>query len=733
MGGKRFLIDARRPCFAMLALVAGLSAEAPLLPAGAVVEAVAKTREAAPGALIRIGGRSLAAAEMRAGQLPLPEELGGVTVSIEDEGGRHNAALLSVSPSTIEAQIPYAVTGSEVRVRVKNADGESAADVLPLAPAAPRLLTSGSGVLAVLPGGMLAGADRPAEAGGQLTLYATGLGPVDPPKAAGEPGGTGSGEDPLNWTRLPVQVLVGGLEAPIDFVGLMPGSAGAYQINCTLPEGLSTGLHGVRLLADGRASQAGLMLAVANAAAPGREFYVSPSGTPDGDGSRDKPWDLGTALRHPAAVRPGDTIWMLGGNYGDGKNRFESVLAGAPGRPIILRQAKGHRASIQGGLVVRGEHAWYWGFEVTNSFNVNRQTDQVPFSLDIFGPHTKFINMVVHDTGQGFGFWLPAVDAEIYGSLSFYNGFKMPDRGHGHGIYTQNREGVKLIHDNIVFQQFGVGLHAYGSSQAWVEGYDVRGNVVFQNGFLAGGKFSVVDNILFGVGRPLDRIVVEENFVYNKPEDDTGYSRIGWSFGPGPNGKASIRNNYFMGGQYPVEVGFWNQLTFTGNVTYSKSQFNARLDVQDDQDPASYSWDGNTHYGPQRFLWQKKSTPADAWKQAGVDRNSRFQFGDPSGVWSFVRPNKYEPGRANIIIYNWDKKDSVPVDVSKVLKAGTRFEVRDAQDFYGKPVLAGLYEGGELSIPMAAREPMRPVGENLPVLPQHTLPQFGAFILITPE
>ncbi|MEZ5353268.1 MAG: hypothetical protein R2762_11580 [Bryobacteraceae bacterium] len=710
-----------------------LAAGAPVVPAGAVTDLAAGSRESTPGGLIRIAGEDLAPGETRAASLPLPETIEGVTVEVDDGTGPRNAPLFAVSPRSIEAQLPYSLTGESVRVRVKNAGGESDARDLPLAAASPRLLAAGAQVLVTLADGTPGAVDQPAEAGSSVTFYATGLGPVDPPRPAGEPGGTGAGDDPLNWTTLPVQMLIGGLEAPITFVGLMPGAAGVYQINCTLSGELVTGVHEARLLADGRASQPGLLLAVANMAAPRREFFAAPTGTSDGDGSRDRPWDLTTALKQPAAVRPGDIIWLRGGSYGDGKTRFESSLAGAPGKPIVVRQALGERATIQGGMRVEGHHAWYWGFEVTNRFNSDRRTENVPYSFDIFGPDTKFINLVVHDTGQGFGLWTPAVNAELYGSLTFYNGFLLSDRGHGHGIYTQNQEGTKLLHDNIFFDQFSVGIHAYGSEKAFVEGYDVRGNIVFENGYLAGGPSAFTDNILFAVGKPIDRITLEDNFTYNRPEDNAGYSRIGWFFGPGPNGTASIRNNHFIGGQFPVELGYWNRLTFTGNVTYSENAFNVRLDTQEGQNAAGYAWDSNTHYGPQRFLVQSKSAGSEEWRAQGVDRNSRFLPQRPEGVWSFVRPNKYEPGRANIVIYNWDKKETVEVDVSKAIKPGTRYQLRDAMDFYGTPVLAGTYEGGPLTVPMKERVPMRPVGDNLPVLPRHTLPQFGVFILLPAE
>src|ERR1041385_9370427 len=57
----------------------------------------------------------------------------------------------------------------------------------------------------------------------------------------------------------------------------------------------------------------GLLLVSATAGAA--YFFVSATGSPAGDGSVASPWDLPTAFNHPAAVQPGDTLWLRGGNY----------------------------------------------------------------------------------------------------------------------------------------------------------------------------------------------------------------------------------------------------------------------------------------------------------------------------------------------------------------------------------------------------------------------------------
>ena len=192
-----------------------------------------------------------------------------------------------------------------------------------------------------------------------------------------------------------------------------------------------------------------------------REWFVSPEGSIGGDGSSSNPWDLATALAHPPQVAPGDIVWLRGGVYGDG-GVFHSRLSGAPDKPIVVRQYPGERATINGGLAAYSPHTWYWGFEVTNADG--HRDESRPECVCTYPDSTgvKLINLVLHDCSQGVGFWTAAVDAEAHGNLIYYNGFQGEKRGHGHGIYVQNRDGVKTIGDNIIFGQFGLGVQEIG-------------------------------------------------------------------------------------------------------------------------------------------------------------------------------------------------------------------------------------------------------------------------------
>jgi len=88
--------------------------------------------------------------------------------------------------------------------------------------------------------------------------------------------------------------------------------------------------------------------------APANDWYAAPNGTPAGNGSIGNPWDLDTALgteacTPPAAIQPGDTLWLLPGTYhASMSGGFQSCLTGTAAAPIVVRNYSGGRAAIDG-------------------------------------------------------------------------------------------------------------------------------------------------------------------------------------------------------------------------------------------------------------------------------------------------------------------------------------------------------------------------------------------------
>ncbi len=472
---------------------------------------------------------------------------------------------------------------------------------------------------------------------------------------------------------------------------------------------------------------------------PGRSFYVSPNGQRGATGAASDPWDLATALAHPASVAPGDTIWLHGGTY---MGSYTSQLKGEPDRPIIVRQLPGERATIDskdqsssGTLTVNGSDTWYWGFEVTNSSprRTSKMKGSEPTDLNrpegvvVFGPRTRFINLVVHDNADGYGFWMPAQDSEIYGNLIYYNGWAAPDRGHGHGIYAQNREGIKHIEDNIQFSGFGMGLRAYGTENASAKRIEFIGNVAINSGALFGDPPNNWANFFVSVGLGSEGILFDSNHSYHTTTADRGSSSLGWVFSSVEK-DVIARRNYWIGGAPAIELWNWERLVYEDNVAYSQSHLMLVLNYKPEQDVSRYRLNRNTYYGSGLMRLNGSNCRWPQWLETSrLDADSRYNEGRPRGSWVFLRPNRYEPGRAHLILYNWDLKDSVAVDLHSVLPRGARFELRDAENFFGPPILTGIYNGEPVSVPMRGLTAATPVG--LPA-PQHTAPEFAVLVVL---
>ncbi len=540
-----------------------------------------------------------------------------------------------------------------------------------------------------------------------------------------------AGGGALNWTAAGNQNWLALSAAS----GTAPSSL-SLSVNVT---GLSAGTYNgaVTVTAAGAAGSPQTVNVTLNVAAPvtgtGNQWYAAANGTATGDGSMARPWDLATALSGPAAVKPGDTIWLRGGVYGDSRTIFNSRLRGTADAPIKVRQYPGERAVVDGGIATYSPYTWYWGFEIMNS-NPDRGPDRgAPECIDTYdgSAGVKIINMVLHDCAQGIGFWIYSPDSEAHGNLIYYNGWQGTgtDRGHGHGIYIQNRDGAKTVSDNIIFDQMGLGIQAYGSDATWVNNLTLDGNVIFNNGSISTGSV-LVDNILVAVGSMPKNVRVTNNYTFHTPGLNDGYSRLGWQWS-GTNDDLVATGNYWIGGESVIELWNWNRLSFSGNTIYGKDMLEVTLNLAGGQSTSHYAWDNNRYFGSGKFRYAGANQSWAAWKSlAGVDANSSYTPSAPAGVWTFVRPNRYEAGRANITIYNWDLKGSVEVDVSGVMTPGARYEVRDAQNFLGAPVASGTYAGGSISIPMTGLMKAAAVG-TCPTAPQHTGPAFGTFVIVS--
>jgi hypothetical protein len=145
----------------------------------------------------------------------------------------------------------------------------------------------------------------------------------------------------------------------------------------------------------------------------------------------------------------------------------------------------------------------------------------------------------------------------------------------------------------------------------------------------------------------------------------------------------------------------------TGNTFYGSAKL-VELQLASASDNSTYLWNNNAYFadGPATtFTFGALGLDFAGWQRGtGLDQNSQYVPRRPTGAKIVVRPNQYEPGRGNIIVYNWDKQVLVDVDISQVLTRGAKYEIRNAQDYFGAPIAGGIYDGTPIRLPMAGAE-----------------------------
>lgn len=448
---------------------------------------------------------------------------------------------------------------------------------------------------------------------------------------------------------------------------------------------------------------------------PGLGYYASPQGTSAGDGSWEQPWDLRTALAGAGGVIvPGDTVWVRGGRY---PGNYVTHLEGVPGGYITFRQFPGERSTVDGQLQAgsSGAYLTFWGLEVM-------QSNPIGNGLYIQASHSRFINMVVHDAGaQGISFYVPAIDSEVHGCISYNNG---TEANLDHGIYVHETD--KRVEDCVFFNNMANGIHAHETNPQ--RNVVIRGNISFNNGTIDPQANPNGSNLLVrGVGGSSGGQVLD-NILYFSREDDGENLRVG-DGNAAHNQDIVVRGNYVVGGSTVLLVNQWEQLTVQDNVLIGSA---SKAVVSWGGRGAETVWSGNRWYrDPASAGWRLGSTSYDfaGWQQAsGTGATDEVSAALPTVARVFVRPNKYEPGRAHIAVYNWGGQGTVAVDVAGVLEVGADYEVHNVQDLYGTPVASGVYAGAPLELPTSGVAPPVPLGRAA-ATPPRTAPAFDAFLL----
>jgi uncharacterized protein (TIGR03437 family) len=167
----------------------------------------------------------------------LPFSLDGVSVILT--GAPRLAYVGYVSPTQVNFLLPSNLNPGTVQVQVRNPAGISSQIPITVQANAPQLFTAdGKFVTAAhLNGGLVGkgGVSPPAAPGETVILYGTGLGPTDPALIPGQ-----LPAQPASLTGTP-QVTIGGDDGRVVSAGIIPGSAGVYQLIVQVPASAADG------------------------------------------------------------------------------------------------------------------------------------------------------------------------------------------------------------------------------------------------------------------------------------------------------------------------------------------------------------------------------------------------------------------------------------------------------------------------------------------------------------
>ena len=228
-----------------LEVYGGLVSDPPVVTA--VTNAASFRSDAvAPGSLIALFGSRLAPITAGPAPVPLPLALADVSVTVNGLA----APLLYVSPNLIDAQVPAGIAPGQAAVVVRAGGVASQPVSIAIRRAGPGIFTDPRGqAIALNANSSVNSPLDPAAAGSTVSLFVTGMGPVDLAidDGAAPPDGTSA------RATLPVSVTINTVPATVIFAGLAPYAAGLARIDLKVPA-LASGTYPVTVTIGGAAS-----------------------------------------------------------------------------------------------------------------------------------------------------------------------------------------------------------------------------------------------------------------------------------------------------------------------------------------------------------------------------------------------------------------------------------------------------------------------------------------------
>ena len=375
----------------------------------------------------------------------------------------------------------------------------------------------------------------------------------------------------------------------------------------------------------------------------GADWYVAPDGSDGNAGTKESPWDIASALDRRKEVKPGDTLYLSDGTYLRRPNElFDVRLEGSQDKPIHVRPVPGQHARIDGGLAVQSPSAyvWIWDLEIL----VSEPVPEKPVSAGSSPADLKRPHGGLHMQGGRDCKYINLVIHNCNQGISCWKGEIDPEV-YGCVIYGNGWLGVDRGHGHCIYTQNDEGVKTISNCIMTCR-YDGSYTMhAYGSAQAYVNDYLVTENIcyergpfLIGGGRPSHGIRVYRNYLYDID------MRIGYT---APyNEDCEVRDNLIANGG--LEIARYRNAVQAGNLVLAKNA--AR----------------------------------------------------PSHAKSVWLPNKYDPNRAHLVVYNWSKAETTDVKAAGLLKDGETVDLFDPKDVFGKPVMTVTCRGGVIRVPIRA-------------------------------